>query len=64
MKKQILNLMAALAAVGLIAYTGCGGPSDDPEHSGDNQETPKEVDPTTSTNKSESGMEKPPEPKP
>ena len=30
MKKQILNLMAALAAVGLIAYTGCGGNPEDP----------------------------------
>ena len=30
MKKQILNLMAALAAVGLIAYTGCGANPDDP----------------------------------
>ena len=31
MKKQILNLMvAALFAVGSIAYTGCGGNPDDP----------------------------------
>ena len=31
MKKLISNLMAALVAAGLIAYTGCGGGKEDPD---------------------------------